>query len=124
MKFTTFPENINPFQKKGIVKFGIDPTGSEMHLGHLLPLRIVKKFKEEGFPVCVILGTFTAQIGDATGRDVTRPILSEKETLANGKKLLKQVKRILGNDIIVRENSDWHNSCQLPEFMRILSKSG
>jgi tyrosyl-tRNA synthetase len=121
MKFTTFPENINPFQKKGIVKFGIDPTGSEMHLGHLLPLRIVKKFKEEGFPVCVILGTFTAQIGDATGRDVTRPILSEKETLANGKKLLKQVKRILGNDIIVRENSDWHNNCQLPEFMRILS---
>ena len=40
MKFTIFPENSKPFDKKGVVKFGIDPTGSEMHLGHLLPIRI------------------------------------------------------------------------------------
>jgi len=121
MKFNTFPENINPFQKKGIVKFGIDPTGSEMHLGHLLPLRIVKKFKAEGFPIHIILGTFTAQIGDATGRDATRPILTELETIENGEKLLQQVKRILGDDIIIHKNTTWHNAMQLPEFMKVIS---
>lgn len=121
MKFTTFPENINPFQKKGIVKFGIDPTGSDMHLGHLLPLRIVKKFKAEGFPIHIILGTFTAQIGDATGRDITRPMLTELETQENAEKLLQQVKRILGDDIIIHKNTTWHNSIELPDFMRIIS---
>lgn len=121
MKFNTFPENINPFAKKGVIKFGIDPTGPEMHLGHLLPLRIVKKFKEQGFPVHIILGTFTAQIGDASGRDTTRPILSEEETTLNGEKLLQQVKRILGEDITVHKNTTWHNAMILPEFMQIIS---
>ena len=66
MKFTTFPEHTNPFihgPKQGIVKFGIDPTGPELHLGHLMPLRLVKKLKDTGSKIHIVLGTFTAQIG-------------------------------------------------------------
>jgi len=122
MKFTTFPENTNPFAKKGIVKFGIDPTGSEMHLGHLLPLRIVKQLKDNGCDIHIILGTFTAQIGDATGRDTTRPLLTEEETNANAIHLLNQVVRILGDDITIHHNTLWHNEMKMPELMSIISK--
>lgn len=122
MKFTTFPENIDPFKKKGIVKFGIDPTGPDMHLGHLLPIRLVKKLKEEGNEIHIILGTFTAQIGDATGRDATRPILSEEETKKNSDILLEQVTRILGKDIIIHRNNEWFDKMSLPEMMEIISK--
>lgn len=131
MKFTTFPENINPFVicdknphriKGSIVKFGVDPTGPELHLGHLLPLRIVKRLKENGANIHIILGTFTAQIGDATGRDTTRPILSENETSANAKKILEQIERILGNDITIHRNTDWFNNMTLPTLMGIISK--
>lgn len=123
MKFTTFPDNINPFTKNtGIVKFGIDPTGPDMHLGHLLPIRIVKKLKELGHEIHIILGTFTAQIGDATGRDSTRPILSAEETKKNSNILLEQVTRILGNNIIIHRNNEWFDKMSLPEMMNIISK--
>lgn len=122
MKFTIFPENTNPFAKKGIVKFGIDPTGSEMHLGHLLPLRIVKQLKDNGCDIHIIIGTFTAQIGDATGRDTTRPLLTEEETKSNAIQLLKQVNRILGDGITIHFNTLWHNRMNMPELMSIISK--
>jgi len=121
MKTTTFPENINPFEKKGVVKLGIDPTGPELHLGHLLPIKLVKEFIEKGFEAHIVLGTFTAQIGDATGRDTTRPILSSEKTAENAESILSQIKRILGNDIKVHFNSDWHNNIKLPEIMEIMS---
>jgi tyrosyl-tRNA synthetase len=121
MKFTTFPDNINPFAKKGVVKLGIDPTGPELHLGHLLPLKLFKEFISQGFQPIIILGSFTAQIGDATGRDVTRPILSSEDTMKNAKLIVNQVKRILG-DVEIRFNSDWLNMVTLPELMNIISK--
>jgi len=65
------------------VKFGIDPTFPRLHLGHFIPLRFVKKLKEQGHKVTIVLGTFTAQLGDPSGRDSTRPILSEKEVQKN-----------------------------------------
>lgn len=123
MKFTTFPENINPFLKEnGVVKFGIDPTGPDLHLGHLLPLRIVKKLKDKGANVHIVLGTFTAQIGDATGRDAARPILSEAHTKGNAALIKLQIKRILGEDVKIHFNTDWFNDMTLPELMSIISK--
>ena len=83
MQFKTFPEGINPFTKKGVVKLGIDPTGPELHLGHLLPMKLFKLFKQNGCEPHIVLGTFTAQIGDATGRDATRPILTPEQTKEN-----------------------------------------
>jgi tyrosyl-tRNA synthetase len=122
MKFTTFPENTNVMSKKGIVKFGIDPTGPELHLGHLMPLRIVRKLKDNGCDVNIILGTFTAQIGDATGRDTTRPILSHDDAMLNASNILQQVERVLGKDIKFHFNADWFNEIKLPELMGIISK--
>ena len=125
MKFTTFPEHTNPFihgPKQGIVKFGIDPTGPELHLGHLMPLRLVKKLKDTGSKIHIVLGTFTAQIGDATGRDTTRPILSEEDTRLNAASIVEQVRRILGDGITFHFNADWFNDIKLPELMGIISK--
>ena len=121
MKFTTFPENINPFQKKGVVKLGIDPTGPELHLGHLLPIKLFKQFKDNGCEPHIILGTFTAQIGDATGRDTTRPILTKEQTEENAENILKQIKRVLGDDLIVHFNDTWHSTMTLPEMMNLIS---
>jgi tyrosyl-tRNA synthetase len=121
MKFTTFPENINPFEKKGIVKLGIDPTGPELHLGHLLPIKLVKQFMENGCDIHIVLGTFTAQIGDATGRDATRPILSAEETKKNAENILSQIKRVLGDNITVHFNSDWLKDIPLWALMDLIS---
>lgn len=122
MKFTTFPENVNPFIKKGVVKLGIDPTGPDLHLGHLLPIKLFKKFKNEGFDPHIILGTFTAQIGDASGRDTTRPILTPEQTKNNADKILSQIKRILGDDINVHFNTEWFDKMSLIDIMDIMSK--
>lgn len=122
MKFTTFPENVNPFIKKGVVKLGIDPTGPDLHLGHLLPIKLFKKFKNEGFDPHIILGTFTAQIGDASGRDTTRPILTPEQTKDNADKILSQITRVLGKDINIHFNTEWFNTMSLVEIMNIMSK--
>lgn len=121
MKFTTFPENINPFLKKGRVKLGIDPTGPELHLGHLLPLKLIKQFMDNGCEAHIVLGTFTAQIGDATGRDSTRPILSSDETLKNANNILAQVHRVLGDNVKIHFNSDWLSNIPMSEMMQLIS---
>jgi len=72
MKFTIFPENSN-ITKIGIVKFGIDCTSSQgLHLVHMLPLKILKFLRDKGNDIHIILGTFTSEVSDPTGRDVTR----------------------------------------------------
>lgn len=106
----------------GVVKFGIDPTSTEMHLGHLIPIRMVKKLKEQGCDVHIILGTFTAQMGDPTGKDTMRPILSAEDTKTNADSILGLIKRVLGDDITIHRNGDWFNEYTLPKMMGILSK--
>lgn len=106
----------------GVVKFGIDPTSTEMHLGHLIPIRMVKQLKEQGCEVHIILGTFTAQMGDPTGKDTMRPILSSEDTATNADSILGLIKRVLGDDITIHRNGDWFNEYTLPKMMGILSK--
>lgn len=121
MKFTTFPQNINIDNKRGMVKFGIDPSGTSLHLGHLLPLRIVKMLKDKGCQIHIVLGTFTSTIGDATGRDATRPLLDKAVVLENTELILPQIKRILGDDITIHRNNEWFDKMKLNEMMSILS---
>jgi tyrosyl-tRNA synthetase len=121
MKFTTFPQDINIDNKKGIVKFGIDPSGTSLHLGHLLPLRIVKMLKDKGCQIHIVLGTFTSTIGDATGRDATRPLLDKAVVAENTELILPQIKRILGDDVIIHRNNEWFDKMNLNEMMSILS---
>jgi tyrosyl-tRNA synthetase len=103
------------------VKFGIDPTFPRLHLGHLVPLRIVRQLQEQGKQVTIVLGTFTAQMGDPSGRDQTRPILSKEEVEANAERILMQVTQILLPGFKVFKNGDAFNVMCVPELMKIVS---
>ena len=65
-------------KKKLRVKFGIDPTAPDLHLGHTVPLRKLKQFQDAGHKAVLIIGDFTARIGDPTGKDKTRPNLMKR----------------------------------------------
>lgn len=122
--FQVFPEGSDLAPSKR-VKFGIDPTFPRLHLGHFVPLRLVQKMIQEGHKATVVLGTFTAQLGDPSGRDTTRPILSEHEVEKNADHILDQVCKILGTpqkDFQIFKNGWVHNSMRLPEFFRLASK--
>jgi tyrosyl-tRNA synthetase len=119
--------NVEIFPKdssiKGLkrVKFGIDPTGPKLHLGHLVPLRIVKSLQEEDREVTIVLGDFTAQMGDPSGKDQTRPILSKEEVERNADIILTHVKKILKPGFKVFRNGDVFNNMSVPELMKIVS---
>ncbi len=120
MLFEVFPEGSN-FEGLNRVKFGIDPTFHRLHLGHMVPLRIVKKMQELGKDVTIVLGSFTAQLGDPSGRDETRPILSKEEVEKNADKILSQVNSILKPGFKVFRNGDAFNVMTVPELMKIVS---
>ena len=117
----TIPEN-SKIPTKGVVKFGIDPTSDKLHLGHLVPMRMVKKLKQDGMSAHIILGTFTAQMGDPSGRDTMRPILNQETTNSNADSIMRQVKRVIGEDVTFHKNHEWFESISLPEFFSIISK--
>ncbi len=92
------------------VKFGIDPTAPDIHLGHAVALGKLREFQQEGHRVILIVGDLTARVGDPSGRSTLRPILSEEEIEANGKTFQEQASRILDTDadlLEVRHNSEW-----------------
>src|SRR3989344_364941 len=82
-------------KKKLRVKFGIDPTSPDLHLGHTVPLRKLKQFQDAGHQVVLVIGDFTAQVAVPSGRDKTRPMLTEKQSRANLKTYLVQAGKIL-----------------------------
>lgn len=87
---------------------GIDPTSPEIHLGHTIGLLVLKDLAALGHKVIVLIGDFTARIGDPTGKTAARPPLSEKEVAANMKTYLKQVTKILARGSFkVEYNSRW-----------------
>ena len=77
------------------VKYGIDPTGIDVHLGHTVPLRKLKQFQDLGHTAIIIIGNYTALVGDPSGRDETRAKLSAAQVEANAKDYLTQVGRII-----------------------------
>lgn len=92
--------------------FGIDPTGFDLHIGHSVPLRKLKHFQELGHRVILLIGDFTAMIGDPTGKDKTRKPLTREEILANAKDYKKQAGKIIDfdnkkNPIEIKFNSEW-----------------
>lgn len=124
MKPTIFPptEKID-FSKKLNVKFGIDPTSDKLHLGHLIPLLQVKKLLKEGHHIDIVLGTFTAQLGDPSGKDTMRPILDEDTTINNAHGILAQVTRVLGSfNFKVSLNHTWFESMSSIKMINLLSR--
>ena len=90
------------------VKFGIDPTAPDLHLGHTVPLRKLRQFQDAGHKAVLIIGDFTAKIGDPSGRDKTRPQLSDVEIKTNLKTYLSQAKKVLDmKKMEIQHNSKW-----------------
>jgi len=90
------------------VKFGIDPTAPDIHLGHVVVLSKLREFQDAGHSVVLIIGDFTARIGDPSGRSSQRPMLSEEQIAANAATFSEQAFKVLDRDRTeVRFNSEW-----------------
>ncbi len=93
------------------VKYGIDPTGIDVHLGHTVPLRKLRQFQDLGHTAIIIIGNYTALVGDPSGRDETRSKLTVEQVETNAKDYLKQVGRIIDLDRAeVFRNGDWFST--------------
>jgi tyrosyl-tRNA synthetase len=90
------------------VKFGIDPTAPDIHLGHVVLLNKLAQFQEAGHTVVLIIGDFTARVGDPSGRDARRPVLTSEQIERNAATFQEQAFKVLDRDRTeVRFNSEW-----------------
>ena len=106
-------EFLNKIKKKEPlrVKLGLDPTAPDLHLGHTVILNKLRLFQKMGHTVIFLIGDFTGQVGDPSGVNETRPVLTEKEIKKNAKTYEKQVYKILDRNLTeVRFNSEWMSS--------------
>ncbi len=105
------------------VKFGVDPTAPDLHLGHAVVLSKLRELQDLGFEVIFLIGDFTSRIGDPTGKSKTRPPLSEEEIAHNMHTYLEQVGRILDADnISIRYNSEWLDPISMKDFVKLCAK--
>src|SRR5260370_27289022 len=90
------------------VKFGLDPTAPDLHVGHLVVLDMLRAFQADGHTVVIIIGDYTALIGDPSGRSETRPVLTPEQVAPNAETYFEQVDLVVDRDRIeVRYNSEW-----------------
>jgi tyrosyl-tRNA synthetase len=91
------------------VKLGLDPTARDLHLGHTVVLQKLREFQDLGHTVVLIVGDYTARVGDPSGRSATRPVLSPEEIDAHARTYIDQVGKVLLHDerLEVRKNSEW-----------------
>ena len=119
-------QKLEQSQKKNIplrIKYGIDPTASDVHIGHMVPIRIMRRFQDLGHIGVIIIGDYTAQIGDPTGRNESRAHLSSEEVKRNSERFMEQLYHVLDkNKTEVRFQSEWFGPMQLSEFISILGK--
>jgi tyrosyl-tRNA synthetase len=105
------------------VKYGIDPTGIDVHLGHTVPLRKLRLFQELGHQAVLIIGNYTALVGDPSGRDQTRARLTQEQVKANAREYLAQVSKVIDIDRTeVRENGEWFSKFTFLRVMELMSK--
>ncbi|NEO25554.1 MAG: tyrosine--tRNA ligase [Kamptonema sp. SIO4C4] len=122
-------ENFNQFlqnlDRPLRVKLGIDPTGTDLHLGHTIPFRKLRAFQDAGHTAVLIIGDFTAQIGDPTGKSEVRRQLTPEQVKENAKTYLDQLRPVLDFDtpgrLEIRYNSEWLNHLDLKEILHLLS---
>ena len=109
--------------KKLIIKFGADPSRPDLHLGHTVPLRVLKTFQDLGHEVVFVIGDFTAMIGDPTGKSKTRPALTFEETRKSAETYLKQVTKILDKEKTrIEYNSKWLSKMNFEDIIKLTSK--
>lgn len=105
------------------IKFGVDPTSPDLHLGHAVLLRKMRHFQDLGHEVTLLIGDFTAMIGDPSGRSTTRPPLSREEVLKNAETYTEQAFKMLDESkTVLRYNSEWLAPLSLEDILRLTSK--
>ncbi|MGJ3254658.1 MAG: tyrosine--tRNA ligase, partial [Elainellaceae cyanobacterium] len=108
------------------IKFGIDPTGAEIHLGHSIVFRKLRAFQDAGHTAVLLIGDFTARIGDPTGKSEVRKQLTEEDVARNAQTYLDQVRPILDFDtpgrLEIRYNSEWLSKLDLAEIIDLLAR--
>ena len=143
-KLNTNPEEINKVLERGVEQIlpkketlaklmservitlylGIDPTGSQLHLGHSVTLRKLQDFAELGHRVILLVGNGTVKIGDPTGRDQSRPMLSDEEINANFANWQRQASKILDFSLIeIRHNADWLDRLTYSDLLKLMAKA-
>ncbi len=106
-------------------KLGMDPTAPDLTLGHTVVLRKLRQFQDLGHKAVLIIGDYTAMIGDPTGRSKTRPVLTEAEVEANAATYLQQAGKVLDLDkdkLEVRHNSEWLNPMTCADVIKLMSE--
>lgn len=102
------------------IKYGVDPSSSDIHLGHAVALWQLKRFQDEGHTVIFLIGDYTAMIGDPSGKNKTRPVLTEDQITSNSKTYLDQVGKILDlKKIEIRRNSEWFKKMDMQDLIRL-----
>lgn len=102
------------------IKFGADPSRPDLHLGHSVPLRMLRKLQDAGHEIIFVIGDFTGMIGDPSGRSKTRPPLSMEETRRNGQSYFEQVTKILNPaKARIAYNSEWLGKLNFAEVLRL-----
>ena len=105
------------------IKLGVDPTSPDLHLGHAVPLRKMRQFQDLGHNVTLIIGNGTAMIGDPSGKNTTRPQLSQEQVQANAETYVAQAMKILDPEKTkIVYNADWILSLDLKQLLGLLSK--
>ncbi len=106
------------------IKLGLDPTAPDLHVGHLVLLDVLRDFVDEGHTVVVIIGDYTARIGDPSGRSETRPMLTAEHVAANAETYFQQVGVVLDrNKIEVRHNSEWLAGMTAADILRLTANA-
>ena len=109
--------------KKLVVKFGADPSRPDLHLGHTVPLRVLKTLQDMGHEIVFVIGDFTAMIGDPSGKSKTRPQLTFEETRKSGETYFKQVTKILDKEKTkIVYNSEWLEKMNFKDVLELTGK--
>jgi len=106
------------------IKLGLDPTSPDIHLGHTVVLRKMRQFQDLGHKAVLIIGDYTARIGDPSGQDTTRPMLSPEQIEQNAKTYFNQAGKILDcqqDRLEIRHNSEWLSDLKLADIISLTS---
>lgn len=108
--------------RKLIIKVGFDPTAPDLHLGHAVVLKKLKQFQDLGHQIVIVVGSFTAQIGDPTGKNKSRKPLNEEEVQHNAATYISQLSKIIDVEKAqIVFNSDWLDALSFSEIIQIMS---
>src|SRR3954468_24239400 len=107
------------------IKLGMDPTAPDVTLGHAVPLSVVRQFQEWGHKAVIIIGDYTARVGDPSGRNSTRKMLSGEEIDANARTYVAQVGKVLLADpehLEIRYNGEWLGKMNLVDIIKLAAR--